>query len=121
MIVSVRYDSAASVHSKSSGESGDDEAKSKKPKLESSKPKSSIKVKSPVKTKPKPEKTRKTKSKDKDPTKPKKPMSVYMLWLNDNRQRIREDNPDAKVTDVAKIGGQLWKEVSDEDKKVNQY
>ncbi|XP_062512467.1 FACT complex subunit SSRP1-like [Corticium candelabrum] len=114
----LEYDSAASVHSKSSGESGDDEAKSKKPKLESSKPKPSIKVKSPVKTKPKPEKTRKTKSKDKDPTKPKKPMSVYMLWLNDNRQRIREDNPDAKVTDVAKIGGQLWKEVSDEDKKV---
>uniref|UniRef100_A0A1A9WDW0 HMG box domain-containing protein n=1 Tax=Glossina brevipalpis TaxID=37001 RepID=A0A1A9WDW0_9MUSC len=35
---------------------------------------------------------------------PKRPLSAYMLWLNENREQIKKDNPGSKVTDIAKRG-----------------
>lgn len=44
---------------------------------------------------------------------PKRPLSAYMLWLNDNRESIKKENPGIKVTEVAKRGGELWRALKD--------
>lgn len=48
--------------------------------------------------------------------KPKKPMSAFLLWLNDSRASIKSENPNLKVTEVAKIGGAMWREMGDKTK-----
>ncbi|GAV03684.1 hypothetical protein RvY_14074 [Ramazzottius varieornatus] len=55
--------------------------------------------------------------KEKDPDMPKRPLSAYMYWLNDRREQIKKDNPGISVTDIAKKGGELWKTLTDKDKK----
>ena len=60
-----------------------------------------------------PRKKRKSKKSNKDPNAPKRPQSAYFLWLNENRDRIREENPGITITEVSKIAGELWKEVED--------
>lgn len=44
---------------------------------------------------------------------PKRPLSSYMLWLNENRESIKKANPGCKVTEIAKRGGELWREIKD--------
>lgn len=44
---------------------------------------------------------------------PKRPLSAYMLWLNDNRESIKREHPGIKVTEVAKRGGELWRGLKD--------
>lgn len=44
---------------------------------------------------------------------PKRPLSAYMLWLNSARPSIKLENPDYKVTEVAKRGGELWRGLKD--------
>ncbi|EDV55502.1 high mobility group protein Z [Drosophila suzukii] len=44
---------------------------------------------------------------------PKRPLSAYMLWLNETREQIKKDNPGSKVTDIAKRGGELWRGLKD--------
>lgn len=43
--------------------------------------------------------------------KPKRPLSAYMIWLNEHREQIKAENPGAKVTEIAKRGGELWREL----------
>ncbi|EDQ90119.1 uncharacterized protein MONBRDRAFT_3720, partial [Monosiga brevicollis MX1] len=50
------------------------------------------------------------------PNRPKKPLRSYMRWFSANREQIKQDNPDASNTELSQIGGQRWKEVSQEDK-----
>lgn len=45
--------------------------------------------------------------------KPKRPLSAYMLWLNENREAIKSENPGIKVTEIAKRGGELWRGLTD--------
>jgi len=45
--------------------------------------------------------------------KPKRPLSAYMLWLNSAREQIKKENPDFKVTDIAKKGGEMWRNMKD--------
>ena len=45
--------------------------------------------------------------------KPKRPLSAYMLWLNEARDKIKKENPDFKVTEIAKKGGELWRGLKD--------
>ncbi|KAG5672843.1 hypothetical protein PVAND_002932 [Polypedilum vanderplanki] len=45
--------------------------------------------------------------------KPKRPLSAYMLWLNEARDKIKRENPDFKVTEIAKKGGELWRGLKD--------
>jgi hypothetical protein len=45
--------------------------------------------------------------------KPKRPLSAYMIWLNSARESIKKENPDFKVTDIAKKGGELWRAMKD--------
>ncbi|XP_008482612.1 FACT complex subunit Ssrp1 [Diaphorina citri] len=57
-----------------------------------------------------------TKRKKKDKNAPKKPMSAYMMWFNDMREKIKKDNPGISFTEIAKKGGELWKTVSSKEK-----
>lgn len=66
-------------------------------------------------------KQRKNKRKqEKDPNAPKRAPSAYMLWLNEKRAEIKDEllstNPDAKITDVTKRAGEVWKELSEDEK-----
>lgn len=36
-----------------------------------------------------------------------------MLWLNENREKIKTDNPGIKPTEVAKKGGEMWNKLTD--------
>lgn len=45
--------------------------------------------------------------------KPKRPLSAYMIWLNETREQIKKESPGIKVTEIAKRGGELWRELTD--------
>lgn len=60
----------------------------------------------------KPRKQRKPK-KEKDTNKPKRPPTAFMLWLNSARESIKADNPGINVTEIAKKGGEMWRELKD--------
>jgi len=65
-------------------------------------------------------KTKRSK-KNKDPNAPKRPMSGYMLWLNENRTKIGDEffadlTGKDKVTNTAKKAGELWKQLTDDEK-----
>lgn len=36
-----------------------------------------------------------------------------MIWLNAEREQIKKDNPGIKVTEIAKKGGEMWRELKD--------
>ena len=64
---------------------------------------------------------RKKKHAAKDPSAPKKPMSVYILWLQDNRAMIKQRHPGLSMAEIAKKAGELWRELEEEDKAVRSY
>ncbi|KAL8277100.1 hypothetical protein RQP46_010528 [Phenoliferia psychrophenolica] len=53
----------------------------------------------------------------KDPNAPKRPLSAYMFFSQDQRATVKEDNPDASFGDLGKLLGAKWKEMEDDDKK----
>ncbi|ORZ08608.1 non-histone chromosomal protein 6 [Absidia repens] len=53
----------------------------------------------------------------KDPNAPKRGLSAYMFFSQANRNKVKEENPDATFGQLGKILGQKWKEMSDEEKK----
>lgn len=55
---------------------------------------------------------RKKKAK-KDPNAPKKPLSAYMLWLQENRPLIKRENPGASLGEIGKRAGEMWKALDD--------
>nr|ODO00865.1 non-histone chromosomal protein 6 [Cryptococcus depauperatus CBS 7855] len=57
--------------------------------------------------------------KDKDPNKPKRALSAYMFFVQDYRERIKTENPEASFGDVGKLLGIKWKEMSDAEKKAS--
>ncbi|RDD41116.1 FACT complex subunit SSRP1 [Trichoplax sp. H2] len=52
-----------------------------------------------------------------DPNLPKRPLSGYMLWLQKQRDRIKNENPSFTVAEVAKKAGEIWKSLKEEEKK----
>ena len=60
----------------------------------------------------KPRRKRKEK-KERDENKPKRPAVAFMLWLNNAREKIKSENPGISVTEIAKKGGEMWKEIND--------
>lgn len=64
---------------------------------------------------------KKLKRKKKDPLRPKRAMSSFMFFANAKRQEVRSANPELKITDVGKKLGEMWKELSDDEKKVRSY
>jgi hypothetical protein len=44
-------------------------------------------------------------------------MGAYFLFSNDMRAKVKADNPDMKITEIAKAIGELWAKASDKDKE----
>ncbi|KPI95662.1 PREDICTED: FACT complex subunit Ssrp1 [Papilio xuthus] len=104
--VAEEYDTnpSSSEESDASGASNE----SKKEKKKEKKPKKTITIsEAPRKRK------EKSKKREKDANAPKRPVTAFMLWLNENRKKIIEDNPGLKVTEIAKKGGELWRDLKD--------
>ncbi|KAL7230674.1 hypothetical protein ACSBR2_009031 [Camellia fascicularis] len=69
-------------------------------------------------TEPNPKKVKKEK-KAKDPNQPKRPQTAFFLFMSEFRKTYKEANPDCKsVATVAKEGGEKWKSMTDEEKKI---
>ncbi|CAK37704.1 transcriptional regulator family: HMG [Aspergillus niger] len=71
---------------------------------------------------PKEKTTRKTKPRGterrkKDPNAPKRGLSAYMFFANDNREKVREENPGISFGQVGKMLGERWKALSDTDRR----
>jgi len=61
---------------------------------------------------------KKTKRRKKDPDAPKKPLTAFLLFSNEHRDEVRKElGSEAKLPDVAKKLGKMWKKVSSDDKK----
>jgi hypothetical protein len=58
----------------------------------------------------------KSEAKLKDENAPKRPKSAYMFFAEKKRLKIREEQPELKMTEVAKVLGERWKEASPESK-----
>jgi len=54
--------------------------------------------------------------KKKDPNAPKRGLSAYMFYANDNRDRVRAENPNISFGQVGKHLGEEWKSLTDADK-----
>jgi hypothetical protein len=54
-----------------------------------------------------------------DPNKPKRALSAYFLWLNENRAKIIADYKldSSKVAEVSKKAGEIWGKMTDAQKK----
>ena len=49
---------------------------------------------------------------------PKRPMSAYFLWMNEEgRAGVKAKNPDAPITVVSKKCGEEWRGLDDDSKK----
>ena len=51
------------------------------------------------------------------PFKPKKAKNAFMLFTAANREQVKTDNPDIKPTEISKKMGEMWADLSDEDKE----
>jgi len=69
---------------------------------------------------PKTERTRKpakgTKKK-KDPNAPKRGLSAYMFFANEQRDNVRNENPGIAFGQVGKVLGERWKALSDKQRQ----
>ncbi|MCJ1310253.1 High mobility group [Agyrium rufum] len=72
---------------------------------------------------PKEKVTRKSKSKDvtgkkkKDPNAPKRGLSAYMFFANEQRENVRRDNPGISFGGVGKVLGEQWKNLTPKDRE----
>ncbi|KAK5128213.1 Non-histone chromosomal protein 6 [Meristemomyces frigidus] len=54
--------------------------------------------------------------KKKDPNMPKRGLSAYMFFANDQRDKVRDDNPGIKFGEVGKQLGEKWKALNEKQK-----
>lgn len=59
------------------------------------------------------EKKERKSKKTKLPGQPKRAMSAYFIWMNENRESIKEKHPGLSVTEFGKKAGEMWKGLSD--------
>ncbi|KAE9550165.1 hypothetical protein FO519_006625 [Halicephalobus sp. NKZ332] len=52
--------------------------------------------------------------KTKDPNAPKRALTAYFLWLNQNRESLKK--PGMTATQVAKAAGEAWRNLTDKSK-----
>ena len=52
----------------------------------------------------------------KDPNHPKHPSTTWILFLNAARPKLREEHPEAKMTDITKLASAQWKAMSPSDR-----
>jgi len=96
--------------SDSNEEGGGSDAEKKKKEKEKHKKEKKEKREKPTR------KSSSSKKKNKDSNRPKRPTTAFMLWLNDTREQIKKDNPGISITEIAKKGGELWRELKDKSK-----
>jgi len=110
--VAEEYDSNPSTSESEAGDSDGDGAKKEKKKEKKEKKEKREKKTSTSGSK--------KKDKKKDANAPKRPTTAFMIWLNENREKIKEDNPGISFTDISKKGGELWKELKDKSEWENK-
>lgn len=66
----------------------------------------------------KPRKKKKEK-KQKNSNAPKRPPSAYFIWMSENREKLKEENPSLSITELAKKAGEVWRELK--NKTVSFY
>ncbi|KAF2016145.1 hypothetical protein BU24DRAFT_422491 [Aaosphaeria arxii CBS 175.79] len=54
--------------------------------------------------------------KKKDPNAPKRGLSAYMFFANEQREKVREENPGIKFGEVGKMLGERWKALSEKQR-----
>jgi hypothetical protein len=54
--------------------------------------------------------------KKKDPNAPKRGLSAYMFFANEQRDKVREENPGIKFGEVGKMLGERWKALSEKQR-----
>ncbi|KAL5118046.1 Non-histone chromosomal protein 6 [Pleosporales sp. CAS-2024a] len=54
--------------------------------------------------------------KKKDPNAPKRGLSAYMFFANQERDKVREDNPGIKFGEVGKLLGEKWKALTEKQR-----
>lgn len=59
---------------------------------------------------------RKSSRKKKDPDAPKRSLSAYMFFANENRDIVRAENPGISFGQVGKLLGEKWKALTADDK-----
>ena len=50
---------------------------------------------------------------------PRRRMSGYFIWLNENRESIRKIHPELSLNEFHKLVGELWRELSESEKSVS--
>lgn len=63
-----------------------------------------------------PTEKKRTTRKKKDPDAPKRSLSAYMFFANENRDIVRAENPGISFGQVGKLLGEKWKALTPEDK-----
>jgi len=53
----------------------------------------------------------------KDPSAPKRPMSAFLYFSQGRRSQIKAANPDMRNTQVSRILGEMWRNLSDEERR----
>lgn len=53
---------------------------------------------------------------DPDPNAPKRGLSAYMFFANEQRENVREENPGISFGQVGKILGERWKALNDKQR-----
>lgn len=53
----------------------------------------------------------------KDPNAPKRALSAYMFFANDQREVVRGENPTASFGQIGKLLGEKWKSLTESEKK----
>ncbi|KAF3911748.1 hypothetical protein AA313_de0205719 [Arthrobotrys entomopaga] len=61
-------------------------------------------------------KTTRTGKKKKDPNAPKRGLSAYMFFANEQRENVRSENPGIAFGQVGKVLGERWKALSDKQR-----
>ena len=52
-----------------------------------------------------------------DPLKPKRCKSAYLYFCEDNRKKLKDENPDIKIGELMKKMGEKWRNISEDEKK----
>ncbi|CAH8271987.1 unnamed protein product [Arabidopsis lyrata] len=70
---------------------------------------------------PKPKRLKKTNDEKKSSStsnKPKRPLTAFFIFMNDFRKTFKTEHNGSLAKDAAKIGGEKWKSLTEEEKKV---
>ena len=65
-------------------------------------------------------KGKKRKKPIKDENAPKQPLTGYVRFLNDRREKVRQDNPGLSFSEITKLLGSEWSTLPQQDKQVGK-